>query len=62
MGQLQWMEYDLLLPSLKPMFLHLGLLESEVDQIIEDAQRDLYHGHFELSSRIRIAHATKRFT
>jgi hypothetical protein len=59
-GQLQWMAYDLLLPALKPMFVHLGLLESRVDRIIKDAQKDLYHTHFELSSHIHIAYATKR--
>ncbi|KAJ7709850.1 S-adenosyl-L-methionine-dependent methyltransferase [Mycena rosella] len=59
-AQLQWMAYDLLLPALKPMFLHLGLLESRVDRIIKEAQADLYHSNFELSSRLHIAYALRR--
>ncbi|KAJ7109433.1 S-adenosyl-L-methionine-dependent methyltransferase [Mycena epipterygia] len=59
-GQLQWMAYDLLLPALKPMFLHLGLRESRVDRIIKEAQADLYSSDFELSSRLHIAYATRR--
>ncbi|KAJ6596950.1 S-adenosyl-L-methionine-dependent methyltransferase [Mycena vulgaris] len=59
-GQLQWMAYDLLLPALKPMFVHLGLLESRVDRIIKDAQDDLYHTGFDLSSHLHIAYAMRR--
>ncbi|KAJ7046837.1 S-adenosyl-L-methionine-dependent methyltransferase [Mycena alexandri] len=59
-GQLQWMAYDLLLPALKPMFLSVGLPEASVDQIVKDAQHDLYYTKFKLSSRLRIAHARRR--
>ncbi|KAJ7449865.1 S-adenosyl-L-methionine-dependent methyltransferase [Mycena latifolia] len=59
-AQLQWMAHDLLLPALKPMFLHLGLRESRVDRIIKDAQHDLYHSDFELMSHLHIAHALRR--
>ncbi|KAJ6572900.1 S-adenosyl-L-methionine-dependent methyltransferase [Mycena sp. CBHHK59/15] len=59
-GQLQWMDYDLLLPALKPLFLHLGIREPKVDRIIKDAQNDLYHSEFELSSRLHIAYALRR--
>ncbi|KAJ7040634.1 S-adenosyl-L-methionine-dependent methyltransferase [Mycena alexandri] len=59
-GQLQWMVYNLLLPALKPMFLALGLPETSVDQIIKDAQHDLYYSKFKLSSRLRIAYAIRR--
>ncbi|KAJ7776460.1 hypothetical protein B0H16DRAFT_1449892 [Mycena metata] len=41
-GQLQWMAHDLLLPALKPMFVLMDLQEVTVDQIIMNAQRDLY--------------------
>lgn len=59
-GQLQWMAHDLLLPALKPMFMHVGLLESRVDRMIKEAQKDLYSGDFELSGRLHIAYATRR--
>ncbi|KAJ7774545.1 S-adenosyl-L-methionine-dependent methyltransferase [Mycena maculata] len=59
-GQLQWMAHDLLLPALKPMFVHLGILESRVDRMIQEAQRDLYSSDFELSSHLHIVWATRR--
>ncbi|KAJ6547618.1 S-adenosyl-L-methionine-dependent methyltransferase [Mycena capillaripes] len=59
-GQLQWMAHDLLLPALKPMFIHLGLLESRVDRIIKDAQYDLYHTDFKLSGHLHVAHAKRK--
>ncbi|KAJ7430023.1 S-adenosyl-L-methionine-dependent methyltransferase [Mycena galericulata] len=59
-GELQWMAHDLLLPALKPMFVRLGLLESRVDRMIQEAQRDLYSSDFELSGRLHIVHATRR--
>ncbi|KAJ7078129.1 S-adenosyl-L-methionine-dependent methyltransferase [Mycena belliarum] len=59
-GQLQWMAYDLLLPGLKPMFLHLGLREARVDRIIKDAQQDLYHTEYRLASHLRVVYALRR--
>ncbi|KAF7371529.1 Secondary metabolism regulator LAE1 [Mycena venus] len=60
-GQLQWMAHDLLLPALRSMFLSSGMVESRVDQIIKDAQTDLYCGNtFGLSSHLHIVHATRR--
>ncbi|KAJ7097875.1 S-adenosyl-L-methionine-dependent methyltransferase [Mycena belliarum] len=59
-GQLQWMAYDLLLPGLKPMFLHLGLREARVDRIIKDAQQDLYHTEYRLTSHLHVVYALRR--
>ncbi|KAJ7783141.1 S-adenosyl-L-methionine-dependent methyltransferase [Mycena metata] len=59
-GQLQWMAYDLLLPALKPMFLNVGISEGSVDQIVKDAQQDLYYTKFKLSSRLHIVYARRR--
>ncbi|KAJ7683343.1 S-adenosyl-L-methionine-dependent methyltransferase [Mycena rosella] len=59
-GQLQWMAYELLLPALKPMFVQLGILEARADRIIRDAQTDLYHSKFDLSSHWYIAYARRR--
>ncbi|KAJ7106082.1 S-adenosyl-L-methionine-dependent methyltransferase [Mycena crocata] len=59
-GELMWMAYDLFIPALKPMFLHLGLPEGTVNGIIRDAQEDLYRTDFQLSSRLHITYATRR--
>ncbi|KAF9535292.1 S-adenosyl-L-methionine-dependent methyltransferase [Crepidotus variabilis] len=61
-GQLQWMDYDLLLPALRPLFLCSGLPPSSVDLLIKDAQNDLYNPPYDPSTRLHIAYATKRFT
>lgn len=58
-GQLQWLDYDLLLPALRPMFLFHGLTENQVRSLITGAQRDLYHPVAELSTHINIVHASK---
>ncbi|KAK7020569.1 secondary metabolism regulator LAE1 [Favolaschia claudopus] len=61
-GELQWMAYDLLIPALKPMLLILGLLESRVDRIIQEAQADLYYTNtdLKLSSHLHILHARRK--
>ncbi|KAK0483693.1 S-adenosyl-L-methionine-dependent methyltransferase [Armillaria novae-zelandiae] len=59
-GQLQWMDYDLLLPALRPFFLTVGLPEARVRSLIADAQQDLYRSSVHLSCVINIVHATKR--
>lgn len=61
MGQLQWMDYELLLPALRPLFLTSGLPPSSVELLIKDAQNDLYRPSYPLSTRLHIAYATKRF-
>jgi hypothetical protein len=58
-GQLQWMDYDLFLPALRPLFLALGIPRSQVDRIIKDAQHDLYYPSTCQSSRIHIVYASK---
>ncbi|KAK0228607.1 S-adenosyl-L-methionine-dependent methyltransferase [Armillaria fumosa] len=59
-GQLQWMDYELLLPALRPFFLTVGLPEARVRSLIADAQQDLYRPSVHLSCVINIVHATKR--
>jgi len=54
------MDYDLLLPALKPMFLSAGVPDWKVNVLIEDAQRDLYYPVVHPSSRIHIVHAIKK--
>ncbi|KJA27349.1 hypothetical protein HYPSUDRAFT_198131 [Hypholoma sublateritium FD-334 SS-4] len=58
-GQLQWMDYELLLPALRPLLLCNGLPPSTVDRLIQDAQHDLYHPAFPPSTIIHIAYASK---
>ncbi|KAF5377017.1 hypothetical protein D9757_007716 [Collybiopsis confluens] len=58
-GQLQWLDYDLFLPALRPMFLSLGLTDTQVQALIENAQRDLYQSG-SLSTHIHIVHASKK--
>ncbi|KAF9483753.1 S-adenosyl-L-methionine-dependent methyltransferase [Pholiota conissans] len=60
-GQLQWMDYELLLPALRPLFLCNGLPPSIVDRLIQDAQHDLYHPAYPLSTLLHIAYASKCF-
>jgi hypothetical protein len=60
-GQLQWMDYDLFLPALKPIFLTLGIPPSQVDRIIKDAQHDLYYPSTCQSNRLHIVYASKRW-
>ncbi|KAK0197041.1 S-adenosyl-L-methionine-dependent methyltransferase, partial [Armillaria mellea] len=59
-GQLQWMDYELLLPALRPFFLTVGLPETKVRSLIADAQQDLYHPSVHLSCLTYIVHASKR--
>ncbi|KIM49057.1 hypothetical protein M413DRAFT_406168 [Hebeloma cylindrosporum] len=58
-GQLQWMDYELFLPALRPLFLCNGLPPSTVDRLIQDAQHDLYHPSFPPSTLLHIAYASK---
>lgn len=38
-GQLAWMNWDMLLVAVRPLLLSSGLSEAEVNVLIEDAQR-----------------------
>ncbi|GLB34900.1 putative methyltransferase [Lyophyllum shimeji] len=58
-GQLQWMDYELFLPALKPFFLCSGLPEAKAERIISDAQRDLYYPSLPLSAQLHIVYASK---
>ncbi|KAF8798072.1 S-adenosyl-L-methionine-dependent methyltransferase [Phlegmacium glaucopus] len=58
-GQLQWMDYELFLPALRPLFLCNGLPPSAVDRLIKGAQQDLYHPTFSPYTTIHIAYASK---
>ncbi|KAF4614484.1 hypothetical protein D9613_003101 [Agrocybe pediades] len=60
-GQLQWMDYELFLPAVRPLFLHCGLPPSTVEMLIRDAQHDLYHPSYDVSSLIHIAYASRRY-
>jgi len=59
-GQLQWLDYDLFLPALRPMFRSHGLTENQVQSLVSGAQRDLYHPAARLSAHINIVHASKQ--
>lgn len=59
MGQLQWMDYELFLPALKPFFLSVGLSESNASRIITDAQHDLYYPSAPISTHLSIVYASK---
>ncbi|KDR81663.1 hypothetical protein GALMADRAFT_263944 [Galerina marginata CBS 339.88] len=58
-GQLQWMDYELFLPALRPLFLCSGLPPSTVERLVRDAQHDLYHPSYPVSTLIHIAYASK---
>ncbi|PFH54301.1 hypothetical protein AMATHDRAFT_135556 [Amanita thiersii Skay4041] len=59
-GQLQWLDYELLLPALKPLFLDCGIARSNVERIIDEAQRNLYRPPVPFSTLLHVIHATKR--
>ena len=60
-GQLQWMDYELFLPALGPLFLSNNLPIPTVDRIIKEAQKDLYFPSDSLSTHLHIAYASKCF-
>lgn len=60
-GQLQWMDYELFLPALSPLFLSNNLPIPTVDRIIKEAQQDLYFPSDSLSTHLHIVYATKCF-
>lgn len=60
-GELQWLDYGLLLPALRSFFLSFDLAESYVDNIIQAAQRDIYEPTPDISriARLHIVYANK---
>jgi len=60
-GQLQWMDYELFLPALSPLFLSNNLPIPTVDRIIKEAQQDLYFPSDSLSTHLHIVYASKCF-
>lgn len=59
-GQLAWMDFDLLLNSLRPYLFSLGLQDWQVENLIEDAQSDLYYPVVRLSSRLHVVRGIKK--
>jgi len=65
MGQLQWMDYEALLPAARPLFKTAGLMEERVARVISEAQEILYRPNFQngalrLYTRIYVVYANKR--
>lgn len=59
-GQLAWMNYDILLPALKPLFMSVGMRDWEARKLIEEAHQDLYYPLVRPSTRLHIVHAVKK--
>jgi len=59
-GQLAWMNYDSMLPALKPLFLSTGMRDWEAKKLIEEAHQDLYYPLVRPSTRLHIVHALKK--
>jgi hypothetical protein len=59
-GQLAWLDYDLLLPAMRPLLLSNGKHESEVKTLVENAHHDLYYPIVNPSTRLHVVHAIKR--
>jgi len=59
-GQLAWLDYDLLLPAMRPLLLSSGKQESEVKALVENAHHDLYYPIVNPSTRLHVVHALKR--
>jgi len=59
-GQLAWMNYDILLMSLRPLLLeHSNLPLEQVDKLIADAQADLYYPEVRPNICLHIVFALK---
>jgi hypothetical protein len=59
-GQLAWMNYDSLLMALRPLLLEHSTMPMErVDQIVADAQADLYYPEVRPNVCLHIVHAIK---
>lgn len=60
-GQLAWMDNDLLVSGMRPLLLQSsGKSQSEVDALIEAAYHDLYYPIVKPSTRLHVVHAIKR--
>lgn len=59
-GQLAWMNYDSMLPALKPLFLSAGMRDWEARKLIEEAHQDLYYPLVRPSTRLHVVHAFKK--
>jgi len=59
-GQLAWLDYDLLLPAMRPLLLSHGKPETEVKTLVENAHHDLYYPIVNPSTRLHVVHAIKR--
>ncbi|KAF7977635.1 hypothetical protein HWV62_3044 [Athelia sp. TMB] len=60
-GQLSWMEHDLLLPAMEPLLMDMSRkTKDEVKLLIQKAQHDLYYPKDRLSRRIHVVHAIKK--
>jgi hypothetical protein len=59
-GQLAWMDFDLLLGALQPYLQLLRIPEWEIRTMIEDAQADLYYPVVRLSTRLHVVHGVKK--
>ncbi|TDL24757.1 S-adenosyl-L-methionine-dependent methyltransferase [Rickenella mellea] len=59
-GQYSWMEQDLFLTALRPLFMSYGLTEHRAKVLIEDAQHDLYYPNTRPYTCLHITHARKR--
>jgi len=59
-GQLAWMDFDIMLPAMKPLFIASGMREWEAKKLIEDAHQDLYYPLVRASTRLHIVHAFKK--
>lgn len=61
-GQLSWMQNDLLLPGMLPLLLSTsGKPGDEVRTLVESAHHDLYYPKAQLATRFHVVHARKKF-
>ncbi|KII83475.1 hypothetical protein PLICRDRAFT_180379 [Plicaturopsis crispa FD-325 SS-3] len=59
-GEIAWMYFDSLLPSMLPLFIDSGYSEGHAKVLIRSAQEDLYHPIVHMSTRLHIAWAFKK--
>ncbi|KII88425.1 hypothetical protein PLICRDRAFT_41586 [Plicaturopsis crispa FD-325 SS-3] len=59
-GEISWMYFDSLLPSMLPILVESGYPEGHAKVLIHSAQQDLYHPIVHTSTRLHIAWAFKK--
>ncbi|KII93850.1 hypothetical protein PLICRDRAFT_101781 [Plicaturopsis crispa FD-325 SS-3] len=59
-GEISWMFFDSLLPSMLPILVESGYPESHAKVLIQSAQEDLYHPIVHTSTRLHIAWAFRK--